>query len=82
MWLIVEELKQQPHGASGHCKVIIDCIETSTNKVIKGVFDDNLKEKTILNLPILPFKDFDQTTIKELIISVGNNSTRKKICKQ
>ena len=67
------------YGASGHCKVIIDCIETSTNKVIEGVFDDNSKEKSILKIPIIPFKDFNLQKIKELIISVGNNSTRKKL---
>ena len=67
------------YGASGHCKVIIDCVETSTNKVIEGVFDDNSKEKSILKIPIIPFKDFNLQKIKELIISVGNNITRKKL---
>lgn len=67
------------YGASGHCKVIIDSIQSSTTKVIDGVFDDNAKDKTILDIPIIPFKGFDQHKIDELVISVGDNSTRKKL---
>ncbi|PCH52516.1 MAG: acetyltransferase [Flavobacteriaceae bacterium] len=66
------------YGASGHCKVIIDSIQSSTSKVIEGVFDDTMKGE-ILNIPIIEFKGFDKDTIKEIIISVGNNSTRKKL---
>ncbi len=67
------------YGASGHCKVIIDSIESSTNKIIEGVFDDNDKLKSILNIPIYNFKQFDKKNIKELIISVGDNKVRKQI---
>jgi len=66
------------YGASGHCKVIIDSIQSSTAKVIEGVFDDTMKGE-ILNIPIIEFKGFDQDKINEIIISVGNNSTRKKL---
>ena len=67
------------YGASGHCKVIIDSIETSTNKIIEGVFDDNDGLESILNIPIYSFKLYDKIKIKELIISVGDNRTRKQI---
>ena len=53
------------YGASGHCKVIIDCISSSTDAIIEGVFDDNVKDATILNIPILKFKDFDKQKIIE-----------------
>ena len=67
------------YGASGHCKVIIDSIESSTNKIVEGVFDDNFELKEILNIPIYNFETFDKSRIQELIISVGNNSARKII---
>ena len=67
------------YGASGHCKVIIDSIQSSTTKVIEGVFDDNKNENDLLSIPIIAFKDFDLHKIKELIISVGDNKTRKKL---
>ncbi|SNR76221.1 acetyltransferase [Lutibacter flavus] len=67
------------YGASGHCKVIIDSIESSTDKIIKGVFDDNIEIDKILNVPIYNFETFDKTKIHEMFISVGNNATRKMI---
>ena len=35
------------YGASGHGKVIIDMITSSTNKTVKAVFDDNSEIKNI-----------------------------------
>ncbi|MDP3313048.1 acetyltransferase [Lutibacter sp.] len=67
------------YGASGHCKVIIDIIKSSTNKTIEAVFDDAVKENTILGIKIVDFKKNDNYKIDELIISVGKNSTRKKM---
>lgn len=67
------------YGASGHCKVIIDSIESSTSKTIEGVFDDNIELKKILNIPIYKYETFNKQLIKELFISVGNNSLRKLI---
>ncbi len=67
------------YGASGHCKVIIDSIQSSSSKKIEGVFDDNINLKEILNIPIFKYENFDKQLIKELFISVGNNSIRKLI---
>lgn len=67
------------YGASGHCKVIIEAIQLSTSKIIKGVFDDNPLEKEILGFPVFPFNKMDIEKINELIISVGDNRIRKKI---
>ncbi|WP_111709659.1 acetyltransferase [Lutibacter citreus] len=69
------------YGASGHCKVIIDSIQATTNKKIEGVFDDNLELKEILNIPVYNYKKFHTYAIKELFISVGDNKTRKLIVK-
>lgn len=67
------------YGASGHCKVIIDSVESSSNKTIKGVFDDHIEVDKILEIPILNFETFDKTLIHEMFISVGNNAKRKEI---
>ena len=67
------------YGASGHCKVIIDIIQTSTNKIIEGVFDDNTEIKSILSIPVSKFnkQNFDKN--KELIFGIGNNKIRKEL---
>jgi sugar O-acyltransferase (sialic acid O-acetyltransferase NeuD family) len=67
------------YGASGHCKVIIDIIKSSTEMIVEGVFDDNKRDNTILDIPVIEFSNFKQKKIEELIISVGNNATRKKL---
>lgn len=67
------------YGASGHCKVIIDIVKSSTNKVIEVIFDDNIQINSVLEISVLRFEDFDIAKIDEIIISVGNNYTRKKL---
>ena len=64
------------YGASGHAKVIIDILEKNKLK-ISTIIDDNEQLKKVLNYPI---KQFKNTTInEEIIISIGNNKTRKII---
>jgi acetyltransferase EpsM len=67
------------YGASGHSKVIIDIIQSSTTKVIEGVFDDNPHIKSILNIPVLKFNKEVFDDENELIIGIGNNKTRKEL---
>lgn len=66
------------YGASGHCKVIIDILE-AINKPVTCVFDDNEELTEILHIPIRPWKGLDPLKNKELLISIGNNKTRKKL---
>lgn len=65
------------YGASGHCKVIIDIIRLN-NGLVKAVFDDNQSIKSILDIATHPSVGV-KTVEKNLIISIGNNKTRKKI---
>lgn len=67
------------YGASGHCKVIIDIVKSSTDKVIHGVFDDDENINSILEIPVMRFEDFQQEKIENLIICVGDNYKRKKL---
>lgn len=62
------------YGASGHAKVIIDILESQKIE-IEGIFDDKESLKSILNYPV-----YTPTDIKSpLIVSIGDNATRKKI---
>jgi acetyltransferase EpsM len=70
------------YGASGHCKVIMDMITSSTNKIVEAVFDDNVEIKNVLDVAVLCFNDFDSSKIDELIISIGNNEIRKMLAEK
>jgi acetyltransferase EpsM len=65
------------YGAGGHAKVIIDIIQQSGNSVA-GIFDDD-STKTIWDFPNLYFPGPFNSSLDELIISIGNNQIRKKI---
>lgn len=66
------------YGASGHAKVIYDSLRES-GVIVKALFDDNPLVKELLGLPVIGKFNIDVLKDDELIISVGINSTRKKI---
>lgn len=66
-------------GASGHCKVIIDIIQKSNLDVIEYIVDDNPNKEEINAITILETPNHQFLNGKSLIISIGNNETRKKI---
>jgi len=66
------------YGASGHAKVIIEILELMQVPV-EGLFDDNEAIHQILGYPVAPFKNGFNSLQSEMIISIGNNSIRKKI---
>jgi len=65
------------YGAGGHAKVIIDILECN-GKTVTGIFDDD-PAKTIWNFPALKFPGIFDPLIDKLILSIGNNLTRKQI---
>jgi sugar O-acyltransferase (sialic acid O-acetyltransferase NeuD family) len=68
------------YGASGHCKVVIDTIQSQKEKVvIENVFDDNPKFNSIASIPVTKANLELFIEKKDLIISIGNNLVRKKI---
>jgi acetyltransferase EpsM len=67
------------YGASGHCKVIIDIINESKECSIDGIVDDSPKLATIFNIPVLNADEIDSCEGKHLIVSIGDNSIRKRI---
>lgn len=69
------------YGASGHGKVIIEILEKAGQKV-EGIFDDNTAISHLLEYGVTPFPGAFDPLKNELILSIGNNSIRKKISLQ
>jgi sugar O-acyltransferase (sialic acid O-acetyltransferase NeuD family) len=69
------------YGASGHAKVIIDILK-SNGQIVKGIFDDNISIKSLMNYSVLG--PYDQSIVKDdkLIISIGNNELRSAVSKR
>lgn len=72
--------KKYLYGASGHCKVIVDILQ-SNNDSIATIVDDNPKQQSLYGIPIENSKVFKQESKQRWIVSIGNNSIRKKIVK-
>lgn len=64
------------YGASGHSKVIIDCLEASKVS-IDGIFDDDLNKKHLLEYGVLGVYDGNLFRNKQIIIAIGDNQIRK-----
>jgi len=65
------------YGASGHAKVIIDILK-SQGKNILGLIDDNPSINELLGYKVY----HNLGNLSPLIISIGDNKTRKKIAKR
>ena len=63
-------------GASGHCKVIIDILLSSSIQ-IGTIFDDDQDKIEILGFPINHSSQLILDSNKNLILSIGNNQVRK-----
>jgi sugar O-acyltransferase (sialic acid O-acetyltransferase NeuD family) len=68
-------------GASGHAKVVIDCLE-SRNIPIECIFDDNLSKTELCGYKVLGAYDQNKYKAEKLIIAIGDNAIRKRISKK
>lgn len=66
------------YGASGHCKVIIDILQ-SNNQSITEIIDDAPRFDTILGLKVTSSKEFNFSSLQNVILSIGNNKVRKRL---
>ncbi len=64
------------YGGSGHCKVIVDILESAGRRV-KAIVDDNPRSRELFGIPVIGAGQFENGN--SMILSVGNNRTRKKI---
>jgi sugar O-acyltransferase (sialic acid O-acetyltransferase NeuD family) len=68
------------YGASGHSKVILSCLRAQGVKV-NGLFDENPEIKNLLEYDVVGVYDPGYMPDVPLIISIGNNLIRKRVCK-
>lgn len=62
------------YGAGGHCKVVVDILQTIGYSIEK-IVDDNPSSLSLLNIPVaFPEEEFGST-----IITIGNCQVRKNI---
>ncbi|MBW2962898.1 acetyltransferase [Mesonia aestuariivivens] len=69
------------YGASGHAKVVLDCIRSNSNFTLGYLFDDNPAVKELQGIAL---STASQKKIEAypLVITIGNNKIRKKIADQ
>jgi sugar O-acyltransferase (sialic acid O-acetyltransferase NeuD family) len=65
------------YGASGHGKVIFDCLRASGEK-IDGFVDDDPEKTEFLGLPVFRIIDLNLKNV-EVVIGIGENQLRKTI---
>ncbi|MGZ2371895.1 acetyltransferase [Ancylomarina sp. YFZ004] len=63
------------YGASGHGKVILDCLEAKGIEV-KGFVDDDPAKEEFIGFPVLRSSDLEGISA-EVVFGIGNNATRK-----
>lgn len=69
-------------GASGHGKVVADCVLAAGNRVL-GFLDDGCAADSLLGLPVLgAIEDYVNYTGAEFLIAIGDNRTRLQIAQQ
>jgi sugar O-acyltransferase (sialic acid O-acetyltransferase NeuD family) len=65
-------------GASGHAKVLIDCL-LSQNLQIDCIFDDDLNKSTLLGFKVKGKYDINHLKNEPIIIAIGDNKIRENI---
>jgi sugar O-acyltransferase (sialic acid O-acetyltransferase NeuD family) len=68
------------YGASGHAKVICSALEVLSIP-ITGIFDDNPTLKKLNKFEVLGYYNHNHLKNETIIISIGDNQTRKRISK-
>ena len=66
------------YGASGHARVVKDCVSTSGG-VVTDIFDDNPDLIKLDQIPVVGYYKPEHKPSELLIISIGDNLIRKKI---
>lgn len=66
------------YGASGHAKVVIDCL-LDLGHEITGIFDDYSDLMSLNGYDVLGEYDKEEDPDQQIVVTVGDNITRKKI---
>ena len=62
------------YGASGHARVIIDILNAS-GITVDGMFDDDCSINSLMSIPV----KHEWNGESPIVVSIGNNVTRKQI---
>jgi len=65
------------YGASGHGKVVLDCMNAN-NMQIAGYVDDDLSKKSFMNYPVYQ-SSIISVAVDKVIFGIGVNSIRKAL---
>lgn len=66
------------YGASGHSRVVKDCVISSGDEV-SAIFDDNQDLIKLDNIPVVGYYDPAYEATQKLIVTIGDNLVRKKV---
>ena len=66
------------YGASGHARVVKDCVISSGGEV-NEIFDDNPDLIKLDNVPVVGYYNPEHKPKEEVIVSIGDNLVRMKI---
>lgn len=70
------------YGASGHAKVIIDCIQSSDKFEVGYIFDNNKDIERLLSFKVLSSEKVKELRKYPTFFGIGNNKIRKKLVGQ
>jgi len=65
------------YGASGHGKVVLDCL-MANNTLVNGYIDDDPAKKSLNNLSVYD-RSFVNSTKDKVVFGIGENHIRKKL---
>jgi len=66
------------YGASGHAKVVRDCV-LANGTAVEALFDDNTDIIKLEDIPVIGFYRPDHKPNLPIIVTVGDNLVRKKL---
>ena len=69
------------YGASGHCKVIIDVLESCDLNTLT-IVDDNINTTSILGRKVVHSSAISFKETDTVLLSIGNNKVRKELSKK
>jgi len=67
------------YGASGHAKVVIDCILSNGCYEVNQLFDDNKNIKDLVGFSVLETTKLKDSLQNDFIVSIGDNKIRSNI---
>lgn len=69
------------YGASGHAKVVVDCLK-SMNERILAVFDDDRLKNLFLEYVVINDYSAEVYPAEPIILAIGDNATRKRLAEE